>query len=169
MDEELENELSEIFARDAAERDKIDRKAQAARQVRFEYIALFRRQLADIIQPALEDFASSILQYGWSGAIEVVKEGGTATSDGHTRNRESVSVIFSTANGTLSTPTKIKGPTFAIICEPDKREIRLHGTTTTTSGPIQTPEIRLDLITEKEVQKLALGFFTKLFAETKPR
>lgn len=169
MDEELENELSGIFAKDAAQRKDVDRKAEAARQVRFEYLALFRRQLADIIQPALEDFVGSILQYGWSGTIEVTKEGGTATSGGYTRNHEGVSVIFSTANGTPPTPTRAKGPTFAIICEPDKREIRFHGTTTTTSGQIQTSQIKLDLITGKEVQRLVLGYFTKLVGEVRPR
>ena len=169
MDEELENELASIFAKDAAKRADVDRKAEAARQVRSEYIALFRQQLDGIIKPALQEFTVSIPKHGWSGVIEDSKEGGTATVGSFARNPESVSVIFSTAKGTPRTPTNIKGPTFAIICEPDQREIRFHGTTTTTSGPIHTPPIKLDLITKKQVQRLVMDFFGKLVAETAPR
>lgn len=167
MNPELEKSLDSIFAEDQTKRREVDQRVAAAAQRRSDYVSLFRTTVESVIEPALTEFSNSILKHGWSGAIEIAKEGDRYDTGG-SRN-DSISMVFSSSKGTPRTPTNVKGPTFAIICEPDKREIRFHGTTTNSSGPISTPPVNLETISRLEIQKLAVSFLERLVTEMSPR
>lgn len=176
MKADLKAELDELFEASAVStrRAEVARNAEAEQQAAF--VQGFEEKRADVIAPALSEFAEHIRARGWQVSVNQPDE----TAPEHdARGRVStpgkqaaIELTFSRPGVHPRTGYALRElPQFSIICDKSKRDVYFHEK---TMGPGHggssgsTGRAKLDELTPELVQQRAVAYFKKLMADSRP-
>lgn len=172
MKDEIKSELDALFADDTSRKIKAEEKRDLEPEAQASFLQQFRGKIDEIIVPAFEEFASHLLQHGWSAEV---KRQGEQLGDGrfgpeaaaNPVQPERVSLLFSKATSTVrGIGGRADRPAFTVACDKRARKINFHEMTPSRAGGAGAAT--LEELTTDYLQKNLLSYFKNLMQDSRP-